>query len=474
MQSLFPKLPAWLRSAGRSSTSPRQVVRQLRLESLETRELLTAGLQVIHNSPYAAAAVVDVYVNDALALDNVAFRDATPYLDLPAGVDLNIDITAATAPDNSNPVFSTTLNLTDGVDYIAVAAGDPAATSGPTAFGLVATDIGRRAALNPANAEFLVFHGSPDAPTVDVVARGVGTLVDDISFPTFDADYLSVPAASYTLDVTLQDGSTRVASFTADLSAAGGAAFVVLASGFAVPQAAGDPAFGLLVVFADGDTALLTPNAATVTGTESLDLFTARVKASDPGVLEVVSQRGTTSFLIATNPVVTISGRGGPDTLTVYAPENHQVRLPQIVFDGGRGVNALAVVGTSQADTITLNQASPLTVNINGNLIVATSIVSANVYARAGNDTIDARGVRTLALLLYGDEGNDSIQGGQARDLIFGGDGNDWLWGNGGNDALTGGAGDDHLFGGAGLDLLLGGLGSDNLDGNRRVDSRLV
>lgn len=474
MGSLSFEWPTWYRNKRPAKSRPRKSACRLRLEALESRELLTAGLQVIHNSPYAAAAVVDVYVNDALALDNVAFRDATPYLDLPSGVDLEIDITAASAPDNSNPVFSTTLNLQDGVDYVAVAAGDPAATSGPTAFGLVATNLGRRVAQNPASAEFLVFHGSPDAPTVDVVARGVGTLVNDISFPSFNSGYLAVPSASYTLDVTLQDGLTRVASFTADLSGAAGAAFVVLASGFAVPPTTSDPAFGLLVVFADGNTALLTPNAATVTGTESVDLFTARVKAGAPGVLEVVSQRGTTSFLIATNPVVTISGLGGADTLSVYAPQDAAVQLPQIVFDGGRGVNALAVVGTSRADTITLNQASPLTVNINGNVIVATNIVSTNVYAREGNDTIDARGVRTLALLLYGDQGNDTIHGGQARDLIFGGDGNDWLSGNAGNDALYGGAGDDHLLGGAGLDLLLGGLGNDSLDGNRRVDSRLA
>ena len=49
------------------------------LESLESRNLLTAMLQVIHNSPYEAAAEVDVYVNDDLLLDNFAFRDATPF-----------------------------------------------------------------------------------------------------------------------------------------------------------------------------------------------------------------------------------------------------------------------------------------------------------------------------------------------------------------------------------------------------------
>ena len=37
------------------------------LDILEAREVPTAGLQIIHNSPYEVAAEVDVYVNDAKA-----------------------------------------------------------------------------------------------------------------------------------------------------------------------------------------------------------------------------------------------------------------------------------------------------------------------------------------------------------------------------------------------------------------------
>ncbi|MDZ4820878.1 MAG: DUF4397 domain-containing protein, partial [Planctomycetota bacterium] len=76
------------------------------IELLERREVMDASLQVIHNSPYAAAALVDVYVNDALLLNDFAFRSATPYVTVPSGVNLKIDITAANAPNNASPVFS--------------------------------------------------------------------------------------------------------------------------------------------------------------------------------------------------------------------------------------------------------------------------------------------------------------------------------------------------------------------------------
>jgi hypothetical protein len=200
---------------------------------------------------------VDVYANDALLLDNFAFRDASPFVDVPANVDVTLDITAADAADNSQPVFSTTVNLRS-TTYVALAVGDPTNTAGQPGFTLAVTDLGQEAAEDVANAEFLVFHGSPDAPTVDIIARGVGTLIDDLSYPEFADSYLSVPPASYIIDITPgEDNLNVVASFEADLSGADGAALVVAASGFLNPPMEGNPEFGLLAVFPDGTTALL-------------------------------------------------------------------------------------------------------------------------------------------------------------------------------------------------------------------------
>lgn len=224
----------------------------------------TARVQVIHNSPYAAAATVDIYINDALAIDDLDFREAAGYLDLPSGAALTIDVTAADAADNSSPVFTKEIGapgLTENETYILVAAGDP--TGGSPAFDIFINAMGSEAAGTSGNAEFQVFHGSPDAPTVDVAARGAGVLVDDIAFGSFAADYVSVPPAAYDIDITTADGSATAYSAVADLSGAADAALVVLASGFLAP-ADGDPGFGLLAVFADGTTALLGTNTARV------------------------------------------------------------------------------------------------------------------------------------------------------------------------------------------------------------------
>ena len=216
----------------------------------------TARVQIVHNSPYAEAALVDIYVNDVLTLDDVAFRDATPFLDLPAETPLTIDITGADAADNSAPVFTLAdATLPTDATLLIIAAGDPLARAGNPAFDLFIGEA-REAAAAGGNVEAIVFHGSPDAPTVDVVERTAGTLVDDISFGEY-SPYLSVPPAAYEFDIQTADNSATAASFGADLSAAADAAVAVLASGFLAPATGDDPGFGLLAVFADGTTALL-------------------------------------------------------------------------------------------------------------------------------------------------------------------------------------------------------------------------
>ncbi len=112
-------------------------------------------------------------------------------------------------------------------------------------------------AADAASVELLVFHGSPDAPAVDIVVRGLGTVLDDFAFGSFSDGYLAVPPAAYELDIETADNAVTAASFAADLSGAAGAAVSVLASGFLAPASDADPGFGLLAVFADGTTALL-------------------------------------------------------------------------------------------------------------------------------------------------------------------------------------------------------------------------
>jgi Ca2+-binding RTX toxin-like protein len=67
---------------------------------------------------------------------------------------------------------------------------------------------------------------------------------------------------------------------------------------------------------------------------------------------------------------------------------------------------------------------------------------------------------------LFGEGGNDTLNGGTKNDRLYGGSGNDTLNGNAGNDILDGGAGNDTLVGGAGDDLYIfrSGGGQDTIN----------
>jgi hypothetical protein len=220
----------------------------------------TARLQVIHNAADPGAVSVDIYLNGGLLLDNFGFRDATPYIDAPAGTPINIGVAGPNSTSAADTIKNFTLTLTANETYVGIANGvlDPNSFAvnpdgRSTAFTLFVKAMARENGTS-SDVDFFVLHGSTDAPTVDVLARRVATLVDDAAYGDI-TNYITVPAASYILDVTPgSDNSTIVASFEADLSGLGGGAAVVFASGFLDPSAnQNGEAFGIFAALPTGD-----------------------------------------------------------------------------------------------------------------------------------------------------------------------------------------------------------------------------
>ena len=220
----------------------------------------TARLQVIHNSADVAADSVDIYLNGSLLLDNFKYRTATPFIDAPAGEMLNIGVAPATSTSVSDTLKNFQVTLTAGEKYVAIADGvlNPSSyASNPdgrsTAFTLFIKDMAREAAVDTSKVEFAVVHGSTDAPSVDVIARGVATLVDNASYGDI-TDYIAVPASDYTLDITpANDNNTIVTTLDADLSGLKGGAAVVFASGFLDPSSnQNGSSFGVFAALPNG------------------------------------------------------------------------------------------------------------------------------------------------------------------------------------------------------------------------------
>ncbi|MDP3461237.1 MAG: DUF4397 domain-containing protein, partial [Bacteroidales bacterium] len=248
------------------------------LIALPQVDITTARVQVIHNSADAAAEVVDVWLNDILLIDDFTFRTATPFIDAPAGVEFTIAILPSDSESPENPIWSNNYTLAGNKKYILVANGlvveanyDPFIP-----FDIYVYAMGREVATNTMNTDVLVFHGSTDAPTVDVVEVGVGagTIVDNLEYGVF-ADYLELPTDDYILDVRDETGTVTVATYSAPLETLGlfGYSASVVASGFLNPSNNNNGAsFGLYAVLATGGELIPLPVVTSVLENESNDL----------------------------------------------------------------------------------------------------------------------------------------------------------------------------------------------------------
>ena len=149
--------------------------------------------------------------------------------------------------------------------------------------------------------------------------------------------------------------------------------------------------------------------------------------------------------------------------------------LAAVNFNAGTG--ALTVVGNAIADTISLtgsNDYQSFTVDINNNASLQqtfnySDVTSVKVLAGDGDDFV----YNTLLIdtEIFGQDGNDHLEGGYANDRVIGGNGSDTLVGRNGDDVLNGQAGNDRLFGVNGDDALIGQTGNDQLFGGTGNDT---
>ncbi|MBD2520363.1 choice-of-anchor D domain-containing protein, partial [Nostoc sp. FACHB-973] len=210
--------------------------------------------------------------------------------------------------------------------------------------------------------------------------------------------------------------------------------------------------------------------------------------------------------------VLSINTQEGDDRVTVAELSG----VTQLTVDTGSGndnVTLSATTGSTKAvvntgddnDRVNIASLSPfsqLTIKAGAgdDTIAATTatgttgIVALN--GEAGNDSVDAS-LLTTGVVINGDDGNDTIQGGQGNDLIGGGAGSDTIYGNQGSDEIYGDStfpatasdakytgftfpskielftnsrpvptsavtsGDDKLYGGDGEDVIYGEGGND-------------
>ena len=227
------------------------------------------------------------------------------------------------------------------------------------------------------------------------------------------------------------------------------------------------PASGTLSVAADGSF-IYTP-AAAFDGTVSFEYTISDGETTATGT--------ATIQVIAVNAVVLNAG-----DLLVY---------------GTMGIDAISLIQSAEGISVTLNGTNYGPYAVTGTirafgrdgsdsiLLDPTVLTPANLYGELGNDTLQGGSAADrlegndgddllMAVsgndTLYGGLGNDTLVSGTDDDALYGEEGDDSLVATSGNDMLSGGSGSDSLTGGSGDDVLYGGEGNDSLNGGAGND----
>lgn len=178
-----------------------------------------ARVRVVHASPDAPA--VDVWVNGTRAFTSVAFNQVTGYAALPAGT-YNVKVEPAGANGAGPFVVDANLTLAGATDYSVVAT-DNLSELTP----VVLVDDNASPAAGSARIRF--FHGSPDAPPVDVALQGGAVLFANVAFQQA-GEAIEVPAGSYDLEARLAGTATAVLKLW-DVAVEAGKTYTVFATG---------------------------------------------------------------------------------------------------------------------------------------------------------------------------------------------------------------------------------------------------
>ena len=212
-----------------------------------------ANIRVIHGSPDAPA--VDIYVNGTKAISNLAFKEATAWTALPAGT-YDVKVTAA---GSTEAVIEASLPLESGKYYTVLATGKLADISAK----VLEDDL---SVLANGKARLRVVHASPDAPAVDVAAKGGPVLVSNLSYPNATG-YLTVDKMTVDVEVRVA-GTETVALAVPGLALEEGKSYTVYALGLVN----GTPALTVLPTADNAVTSAMVETSMPATGGESFGL----------------------------------------------------------------------------------------------------------------------------------------------------------------------------------------------------------
>jgi hypothetical protein len=161
-----------------------------------------------------------------------AYQTATPFIDLPAGLPLEMHVEVRD-PWSTHPDGHFTLQFEPAKTFVVALQGrfDP---NDPYPLDFSVFDKGREEGAAPGMVDILSVRGRPDIPVpIDVVVVGGPKLADDVLYGQFGADYVSLPAGDFVISPTPANNNNVILDpFEAHMGFWKGRSAVIFGTGF--------------------------------------------------------------------------------------------------------------------------------------------------------------------------------------------------------------------------------------------------
>ncbi|MEO7177085.1 MAG: DUF4397 domain-containing protein [Saprospiraceae bacterium] len=201
-----------------------------------------AKVQFIQNS---AAQTIDVYAQNQLLVNNIQYRSASGFLDVPAGQAVQIGVALANSVSVNDTIFSRTFTLKNGENYVMTANG--LFGNNVTPFDIISFENALRFGSNQDSISALLVHGSTNASTVDLRLSNFEPLFVGVQYDHYTG-YKSLNPQAQAINVYTTNTNQVIGSYNANLIGLESQSMTLVLSG----ELGGLPGMTLFGVLADG------------------------------------------------------------------------------------------------------------------------------------------------------------------------------------------------------------------------------
>ncbi len=212
-------------------------LRQLQPTAVPT----SARVQFIHTAADPALSAVDVYIAGVLAADDVGFRTATQFVDIPSNTDIQVAIAPSSSSGVGDAFVSFTKNfqtgryavLLDGVLNPNDFASNPDGRVPSIGINVTTIPEIRPISTSPAEVDIIYAHACTDAPSVSI-EHNQEIIWEDLYYGTF-TNYTSLEAGPTTVKIGFSGHAPDI-SIPVNFLPIAGEPIIVVLSGFLKPE----------------------------------------------------------------------------------------------------------------------------------------------------------------------------------------------------------------------------------------------